>query len=94
MIQGCLGTSQVSSQTWSCPPCSPGFSHEGYTNKGAVESSSMLKESHCEKECGDPERPLHKAIKMKTELCWRTQDVRCPRTMGYLPKRVAHRKWN
>jgi len=43
---------------------------------------------------GGPEKPLHGAVKVKPGLCWRPQDVRDARAVGYLPRRAAHRKWN
>lgn len=40
---------------------------------------------------GGPERSLYEAMKVKPGLCRRPQDAR---SVGHLPRRAAHRKWN
>ena len=37
---------------------------------------------------GDPERPMNEAVKVKPEL------VGNATTMGWLPRRAAHKEWN
>ena len=43
---------------------------------------------------GGPERPLHEAVKVKSGLCWRPQEIADARVMGCLPRRIASRIWN
>jgi hypothetical protein len=65
---------------------------------GAMESSSQL-ENSCWGEVwrsvrgGDPERPLHEAVKVKPGFCWRPQDAGGARVRGYLARRATHREW-
>lgn len=40
---------------------------------------------------GGPNKPLHKAVKVKPRLYWIFQNVRGARTMTYLLSRIAHR---
>ena len=40
---------------------------------------------------GDLERPLCEAMKVKSRLPWRPQNVGDARAVGYLPKKVANR---
>lgn len=42
----------------------------------------------------DPERPLNEAVKVKPEFCRRPQSVGNATTMGWLPRRAAHRECN
>lgn len=39
---------------------------------------------------GGPERSLNEAVKEKPGFCWRSQDVKDFRIMGYLPRRTAN----
>ena len=39
-------------------------------------------------------RLFHKAVQLKPELPWRTQDVREARIVCYLPRRAANRERN
>lgn len=38
----------------------------------------------------DPRMPLHKSVKVKPEMQWRSQDVEEARAMGFLARRAAY----
>ena len=40
------------------------------------------------------ERPLCEAVRLKSRLPWKTQDVRDARAVGNLLRKAAHREWN
>jgi hypothetical protein len=43
---------------------------------------------------GGLKEPLHEAVEMKLGLHWKPQDVGDSKTMDYLQRRAANRKWN
>jgi hypothetical protein len=42
---------------------------------------------------GGLERPLCEAVKVKSRLPWRPQDVRDARAVGYLQRKAVNREW-
>ena len=43
---------------------------------------------------GGPERPLHKAVRSKSILPWRPQDIGDARVIGFLLRKAANGEWN